>query len=618
MATSLPVLDLLAPSAPTSKPLVLSKSRFMAGLQCAKRLHLEINAPELQDVLEESDEAILESGYEMGDMGRRLYPSGRLVDDDPTHFDKAHAQTIAAMADADVPAIFEAAFEYQGARVRVDALVRVGEDEYDLVEIKSSGGPKPEHTVDAALQLHVLRGAGVNVRGVQLVHPNTDYVRPPGDLDPHDFFTAVDLTDASEAMIPQVIANLHELAKIVKRPDAPAIPTGSHCKKPVTCPFWGHCHKNLSLHPVGELPFISQKLRGLLAEARIDDIRDIPPEFKGLSDNQARIRDVVVTGVPHRNEDGLAEAFKAYKYPVHFLDFETIQPGIPLYPGTRAYQTIPVQWSNHTLMNTKGRTYHKEFLHGDDTDPRPRFLKSLIKALKGDGTIVVYSSFEEKRLLELAQSFPEYAADLHAIVARFSDLLAIMRKHVYYPGFHGSFSIKKVLPVLVPGLSYRGLMIANGAVAAAAYMEILRPTTTTERRMELSTALLAYCRLDTEAMLKLYLKLDQRMQVQQTPSPLKPRRTNGTGRRTMKDVAPTPAQLATITATAAVAAKRSGLAKTAGPKTRTAVPVPAPSPALTRQQRVLDAAEAVVEAAAPAVERSTPAAGSGARRTRRR
>jgi hypothetical protein len=117
-----------------------------------------------------------------------------------------------------------------------------------------------------------------------------------------------------------------------------------------------------------------------------------------------------------------------------------------------------------------------------------------------------FASFEQSCLERLAEWVPEHADELMDIHDRVVDLLPIVREHVYDPAFGGSFSIKKVLPALVPHLSYQGLTIGRGDVAAAELYRVMfsGDEMPDAERDYVTDALLEYCRLDTEAMVQLH------------------------------------------------------------------------------------------------------------------
>ena len=189
-------------------------------------------------------------------------------------------------------------------------------------------------------------------------------------------------------------------------------------------------------------------------------------------------------------------------YPLHFLDFETAGPAIPHYRRTRPYQTIPFQWSDHILYED-GTIEHREYLCEDDKDPREEFTLSLLDVLGSNGAIVTYTNYEGMIIKVLAKEVPEYKDQLHALSARIRDLHKTISKHYYHPGFHGSFSLKSVLPALIPGMHYQNLEIQEGQMAGLAYLRMIDPSTPNEAKEEIKKNLLAYCGYDTLAMLKI-------------------------------------------------------------------------------------------------------------------
>ena len=234
----------------------------------------------------------------------------------------------------------------------------------------------------------------------------------------------------------------------------------------------------------------------------IRDIRGIPSGFSGLSGMQRRVRDSVTNGRPFVGPN-LASRLGEIVSPASFLDFETAGLAIPIYPGTRPYQRVPFQWSLH-VRNSDGRLSHCSFLDDGDDDPRERFVTSLLAAVPSGGSIVAYSSYEETVLKELAQAFPQYDSQLRELCDRAVDLLRLIRGEYYHPGFHGSFSIKSVLPALVPGLAYDDLEIPGGLDAAASYARMIAGGTPQSEKAKIREALLAYCERDTEAMVRIF------------------------------------------------------------------------------------------------------------------
>jgi hypothetical protein len=411
--------------------------------------------------------------------------------------------TQTALANSQVSAIYEAAFGHDDVKTRIDILTRNSEGSYDMIEVKSSTQVKEEHIPDVGIQLYVLSGSGIDIRRACLGFINKEYVYSGGDYDLSQLIRIEDITDKAHGIQSEIPQLLEEMRNSLWSIEAPEINAGRQCSKPYKCFFYAHCHAGEPEHHIGQLPRASEKLLQSLEEAGIGDIRNIPVEFAGLNSIQQRVRDCVVNNKFHL-DDELPQALQQLEYPIHFLDFETFNPALPIYVGTCPYQIIPFQWSNHILKES-GELRHEEFLHEGADDPREPFARSLLQTLGTNGSIVVYSSFEASRIRELAVTFPDLSADLLGLLEhRVVDLLQLVRKHFYHPEFHGSFSIKSVLPALVPDLDYSDLEINEGEMASVAYAEMRWPETEPERREFLRKSLLKYCERDTEAEVRLF------------------------------------------------------------------------------------------------------------------
>jgi len=483
----------------------LSKSRFMAGLQCHKRLYLECYQPELADPLPPARQAILESGTEVGALARNIYPGGILIKEDYLHFPQALVTTQSALVSHNRPPLYEAAFQYDDVRTRVDILHPMAPGAYSLIEVKSSNSLKDEYVFDAAIQYYVVKGAGIAVDRVCIARLNKNYVYPGGDYNLQQLFVVDDITDTVWELQEEIIEALSQMRAALRSTGAPDIHPGRHCSKPYDCEFTGYCRRDEPEYHISQLPRISDKLIEALHQADISDIRNIPVDFSGLNPIQQRVRDCVVDNRLFLDQNIKKELSKLV-FPVHFLDFETFMPPLPLYAGTHPYEVIPFQWSNHILTKDKQLT-HEEYLADGSGDPRPGFIDTLLKTLGDAGTIVVYSGYEEGRIKAMSTFSPAHAADLLALLPRLCDILPLVRDYCYHPEFHGSFSIKAVLPALVPELGYKDLEISDGGLASLAYFEILNPQTTDEKRAALRTNLLQYCSRDTEAMVRLVQRL---------------------------------------------------------------------------------------------------------------
>jgi hypothetical protein len=487
----------------------LSKSRVVAGLQCLKRLYLESYAPKaLRDPLDEGKRALFDAGRRVGEVARGRYPGGLCMEDDPMLHDKAARDTADALADPRVPAIFEAAFTFDDIRVRVDVLARAEDRAWDLIEVKSSTGYKEGYLSDIAVQAHVVERSGVPLRRACLLHMNNRYVWNGGPYDLDALFAVQDVSESAHAATPAILERIAGMREALHSTEPPPVPVGPQCEKPYRCPFFGHCHQGGPKHRVTELPRMTPKIYRLLADQGVETIEGIPEDFEHLTDLQRRVRDCVVQGRPFLGPD-LRSALGAVRYPAHFLDFETCNPALPIIPGTRPFQQVPFQWSDHVL-EADGTLRHRSYLHADRSDPRPALAWALLEALDGHGSIVVYSNFESRVITALAQDVPSLAEPLRGLLGgRIVDLHQLIHNHYYHPDFHGSFSIKDVAPVLLNGVGYGDLMIQEGSQAASAFAVMTDPATRAEEREALRRGLLTYCERDTESMVRLYQKLKE-------------------------------------------------------------------------------------------------------------
>jgi predicted RecB family nuclease len=509
----------------------ISKSKFVAGCQCVKRLYWQVHEPELGAEPDAADQAIMQQGHEVGMLARQLFPGGVEVRGD-CGLDEAIRATRELVTNHEIPAIFEGVFEHGGVLVKVDILQRRRDKRWRLIEVKSSTSVKEEHLDDVAIQYRVVSRSGLDVASACLAHVNRGYVfETPllrcnrrlekhqteanrhvrvstadqhvegGSIEVRRFFKIRNLTRQVERLQPKLTFQLRAQFTVLNMPNAPDIAPGGHCTDPVTCEFYDRCNLPRPKDHVGYLPRLHASAAEGLEELGVASIHDIPDDFE-LSEIQRRAARCVQTGQPWFSTDLSAE-MKALKYPCYFMDFETINPAIPRFPGMRPYNQLPFQWSVHVLIKPDATPEHYEFLATDTNDPRREFITSLCSALGNIGSIVVYSAFESQRLTELAAWLPEFSGRIEKIQRRLWDLLPVMRNHVYHPRFAGSYSIKNVLPALVPGMTYEGMVVADGTNAGLAWEALTRGGLDQTERDRIKRALLDYCGQDTLALVRL-------------------------------------------------------------------------------------------------------------------
>jgi predicted RecB family nuclease len=491
----------------SQKTPMLSKSKYLAGLQCPLRLWHQCFNPDLASPVSQSQQALFDTGHEVGRLATRLYPEGVLVETDPTRHQKAVRETVKAMGNPRVKTIYEASFSFDDVRVKVDILSRLTRGKWNLIEVKSATKLKNEYLPDVGVQYHVLKGSGLEIDRVILTHLNNQYVYDGRELDLKSLFISSDLTEKAFGYQKELQERLRALKKILESHKPPQILPSRHCANPNPCEFWDHCTENMPEHWIMELSGIGEKKLDELASMGIRDIRDVPASFP-LSEIQDRIRSCVKKNMEYISGK-LKGELERMEYPIHFLDFETLGLALPRYSGTRPYQSVPFQWSDHVLHKS-GVLEHPEYLCEEDKDPREEFTRSLLAALGKRGSIVTYTNYEEGIIKKLADDLPQYRDQLLATLGRIVDLHAIIRKSYYHPGFHGSFSLKSVVPALLPGMNYENLAIQEGQQAGLEYLRMIDPGTSTEERDRIRAALLAYCGQDTLTMVKIREELLKR------------------------------------------------------------------------------------------------------------
>jgi predicted RecB family nuclease len=488
------------------KPM-LSKSRFLAGLQCPLRLWYQCYDRKLATPASPSQQALFDIGHEVGVLATKLYPVGLYVEEDYLHHPEAQKTTESAIANPNVPAIFEGAFAFNDLRIRVDILQRLKNDRWNLIEVKSSTSAKEVYVVDAAIQYYVLNGAGLALDRAGILHLNNQYVYDGAELDLQQLFHFTDLTAEVGQRQFTIALQVKNLKNVISTDSPPSISPSRHCLTPYKCEFWEHCTRDKPDFWVMDLAGITNRKFLDLTEIGVETIDEIPENFP-LTALQERIRQCVTSNREFISPDLRPELLDV-EYPIHFLDFETIAPAIPRYAETRPYETVPFQWSDHILFED-GQVEHREYLCLEDKDPRAEFTETLLAALGDGGTIFTYTGYETSILRSLAVLIPSLESELSGITSRFKDLYAIIRRHYYNPLFHGSFSIKYVLPALVPSMSYEKLSIQEGSLASLEYMRMINPATPAGEKERIREDLLEYCGVDTLGMVMIRSELLKR------------------------------------------------------------------------------------------------------------
>jgi hypothetical protein len=482
---------------------VLSKSKLLAFRQCPKRLWLEVYRRDLNDDRSGSA-AGFNAGKTVGEVARALYDpngAGQRVDVSTLGIEQAYARSAELLQSAQP--IFEAGFVGGGASAFADVLLPVedgGALAWRMVEVKSASEIKEYHRDDAAIQSFVARQAKLPVLSISVATVDTNWAYLGGG-DYRGLLVEEDLTAETAARNTEVRNWIAAAQAIVASRSEPLKSTGKHCVEPFDCGFLAYCRSREAAveFPVTWLPNIRTKaLKAHIATLRVTEMTQVPDEF--LNDRQLRVKECTLSGEPFFDATGAVEELAKHGYPAFFLDFETIGFAVPIWPGTRPYQSLTFQFSVHRVA-ASGEIEHREFLDLSGDDPRAALAGALVTACETEGPIYVYSSFERSRIRDLIRDVPALSLPFEALIERLVDLRPIAEKYYYHPSQEGSWSIKKVFAAL-SGRSYDELGgIQDGGMAMEAYVEAIAAATPDARRAEIDSQLRAYCALDTEAMI---------------------------------------------------------------------------------------------------------------------
>jgi|FLOH01.1.fsa_nt_gi hypothetical protein len=481
------------------KSINLSKSQFIRGLQCHKSLWLYKNQPELRTQADQSKQALYDSGTDVGVLAQGLFPGGEVIQFEGSTFDEKINKT-KELINSGVDTIYEATFKFYNILVMVDILHK-GSDGWQIYEVKASTGVKEVHENDVSLQYYVLTGSGLEVSSASLVHINNQYVRH-GNLEINKLFTIADITETAMEKQGFIQEELEAIRSSIKG-DCPKLDIGPHCSDPYGCDFTDHCWSHIPNYSIFNLSRLYTNKKFELYYKGILSFEDIPIDYP-LSQSQRHQVEAELSGNEIINVEGINEFLDQISYPLYFLDFETYQQAIPQFNNLRPYEQIPFQYSLHYIESENGELKHSEFLGKEGADPRKELAQGLVDSIPNNACIVTYNASFEKRIIgELAEHFSEFATRLTGIRDNIIDLMVpFQNKHLYKKEMKGSYSIKYVLPALVPELSYKDLEISGGGQASETYAK-LHLNEDKNKIDEIRENLLEYCKLDTLAMVKI-------------------------------------------------------------------------------------------------------------------
>ena len=482
---------------------MLSKSRYLNGLQCPRLLWVSINEPVLLSEPDSTTQYLFDQGHLVGELAKKLFPQGINV---PTDDFMGNIAMTKKLLEQRKP-LFEAGIFSNRIYSRIDILNPVNEDEWDIIEVKSSTSVKDVNLHDVSFQKLCCAKAGIKIRNCNLAYINTQYIKN-GEIDPNELFTLGDISAQVEEAGDGIEERVRGMLDIISDKTCPENSIGKHCLDPYECMLRPTCWEFLPEDSVFDLRGGKTKQFSLYEQGVIC-IKDIPDDAR-LSKQQQIQKECVITGSPHIEKEEIKQFLEKLEYPLYYLDFETIGPAIPIYDGTRPYQGIPFQFSLHIVEGDGFEPIHHAFLPDRKDDPRSELLSELEGLLGSEGSIIAYNAgFEIGVLRELVEAFPDYSDWFEGIRARIVDLLYPFSNFHYYDSSQkDTASLKKVLPA-VTGKGYEEMGIGAGMDASIAFEQILYGSRTPEEITQIRADLLKYCALDTEGMIWIVEKLKE-------------------------------------------------------------------------------------------------------------
>lgn len=482
---------------------MLSKSNFMQFLRCSCELWLVKQRPDLVTPTDPALQRIFDEGNVVDRWAQKLFPGAVSVDGFGM---PAAVNTKKAIASGAI-VLLQPTFMTSTISCRSDILVKNDDGTWDIYEVKSSTDLKDDHIIDVAFQRICIEEAGVRVSRTFLVHVNNQYVRQ-GEVDPQQLFTKVDITHEVANAMPLAKKEIPRALAVLDWNKIPGVLHVASCNNPAECEFLACYFSELKDDHVYSIAtsLSKEKLiafleRGLLKPEQVP--ADIMAELGKIKLPGAKEEPTLSI-----DKETIKSELDNLQYPLYFLDYETFFPAVPIFDGYRPYQQMVFQYSVHVVREPGMEPEHYEFLADEMKDPAPMVAESLKKHVGDIGSVIVWNArFEASRNAEIGEHLPEFVDFMASINDRMYDLMMIVKKGYYVDSrFGGSASIKKVLPVMCPELSYNDLAIHEGVTASTSWETLTDPAISPEAKEQLKKDMLAYCGLDTYAMIAIYRK----------------------------------------------------------------------------------------------------------------
>ncbi|MFH1326387.1 MAG: DUF2779 domain-containing protein [Candidatus Falkowbacteria bacterium] len=487
---------------------MLTKSDYIKYLQCKKYLWLNKFREDLiPEEIDDNLQRAFDTGYAVEELAYKLYPGGANAGEDDMR--EAIAKSRKLIEDK-TSIIFQPTVSGKDLFCRADIIsYNKAFDTWDIIEVKSSTEIKDIYIDDLSFQKICFEEAGLKVGEVFLVHINNQYVKN-GEVNVSELFIVENITEQVSEKIEETKLEIKNALEVLKIKEEPEIQVLRQCSNPYECPFIPYCWKDFPDYSIYSIAgALGKKKLEILLDEGVMEVKDIPSELL-TNDKLKKHHFVVTNNVVHIEKDNIKKELECIEYPIYFLDYETYAPAIPIIDGYRPYQRIVFQYSLHIQKSLESEIEHYYFLAKDLIDPTKGMSKTLQEHIGKFGTVIAWNmSFEKGCNTEMGERATEYQAFFADINNRMYDLMHVFKKGFYvHKEFHSSASLKKVLPVVVPELSYKELEIGDGMVASNTWGDMVTKNMSIEEKDKIYKNLLKYCELDTLAMVKILEKLN--------------------------------------------------------------------------------------------------------------
>lgn len=481
--------------------MILSKTDYLEYRDCKKNAWVKVHKPEIYKQFPPSDfdQLIMRSGGEVEKIARGLFPDGVLV----SGRDAIAQATTMSYVHEKQPVIFQAVFQHSGFLAATDVLEYDPEtDAYNIYEIKSKSDiDKKTHYHDATFQAVLLKKCGLKINKVFIIHLNKEYKRVKS-INIESLFTIVDVTEKVEELSEEVSLEMGFALEYLSQEELPEGNCSCIYKgRSGHCTTFTYINNDVPKYGVHDLSRISSKKLLDLIDNGIYSIEDISDDTKYSEIQQNQIK-VQKTGTKLIDKEAIAKELNSLHFPIHFIDYETYAAAIPRHDGHSPYTQIPFQFALYVLESPDEEPKLLEFIYTDSENPDAHFVNAMREHIGDEGSIIVwYEPFEATRNKELAERLPEMRDFLESVNNRIYDLMDIFaHQHYVDKGFLGKSSIKNVLPIIEPSLSYKELDIQNGGSASEMWNRLHTEELSESERSKIASSLKEYCGLDAYAM----------------------------------------------------------------------------------------------------------------------